>query len=93
MASSVIDKIWPDKTEQEKQQLAMAMTIVQGQLAVNQVEGRSTDRFVAGWRPFIGWVLFKRPSPRTRTANIYDIICLNQITYGCKSTIFIFNGK
>ena len=56
MASSVIDKIWPDKTEQEKQQLAMAMTIVQGQLAVNQVEGRSTDRFVAGWRPFIGWV-------------------------------------
>lgn len=56
LASNVINKLWPDKSEQEKQQLAMALTIVQGQLAVNQVEAGNVDRFVAGWRPFVGWV-------------------------------------
>jgi hypothetical protein len=27
-----------------------------GQLAINEAEARSTSIFVAGWRPFIGWV-------------------------------------
>lgn len=56
LATTVIGKIWPDKTEQEKQQLAAAVALVQGQLAVNQSEAASPSVFVAGWRPFIGWV-------------------------------------
>ena len=56
MVGSVIDRIWPNKTEQEKAQLQAAMLVVQGQLAVNQVEAGSSSVFVAGWRPFIGWV-------------------------------------
>ena len=56
LAGSVIGKIWPDKTEQEKQQLAAAVMVVQGQLDINKEEAKSTSIFVAGWRPFIGWV-------------------------------------
>jgi hypothetical protein len=56
LARTVVDKIWPDKTEQEKQQLAMAMTVIQGQLDANKAEASNTSLFVSGWRPWIGWV-------------------------------------
>jgi len=56
LAGSVINKIWPDKSEAERQQLAAAVQIVQGQLDVNKAEAASSSAFVAGWRPFIGWV-------------------------------------
>jgi hypothetical protein len=32
------------------------MLVVQGQLEVNKAEAGSSSVFVAGWRPFIGWV-------------------------------------
>lgn len=56
LAKTVIDKIWPNKSEQEKAELQAAMLVVQGQLAVNQAEASNPSIFVAGWRPFIGWV-------------------------------------
>lgn len=56
LAGKAIDRIWPDKTEQEKAQLAAAVTVIQGQLEVNKAEAASSSVFVAGWRPFIGWV-------------------------------------
>lgn len=56
LANTVINKIWPDKSEQEKQQLAAAVMVIQGQLDINKAEASSPSVFVAGWRPFIGWV-------------------------------------
>jgi len=56
LASNVINKIWPDKTEEEKQQLATAMAVVQGQLDANKTEAASASLFVSGWRPAVGWV-------------------------------------
>lgn len=56
LAGSVINKIWPDKSEQEKQQLAMALTIIQGQINTNIAEAQSPGLFKGGWRPFVGWV-------------------------------------
>jgi len=56
LAGTVINKIWPDKTEQEKQQLAAAVMVVQGQLDINKAEATNPSTFVSGWRPFIGWV-------------------------------------
>ena len=56
LAGKAIDRIWPNKTEQEKAELAAAVTVVQGQLEVNKAEAASPSVFVAGWRPFIGWV-------------------------------------
>jgi hypothetical protein len=53
---ALIDKIWPDKTEQEKQHLASVVALVQGQMAINQAEAAHPSVFVSGWRPFIGWV-------------------------------------
>lgn len=56
LANTVIWKIWPDKTEQEKQQLAAAVMVVQGQLDINKAEAANPSVFVSGWRPAIGWV-------------------------------------
>lgn len=56
LAKTAVNAIWPDKTEAEKAQLAAAVTLVQGQLSINQAEAANPSRFVSGWRPFIGWV-------------------------------------
>jgi len=56
LAKTVVQTIWPDKTEEEKQQLAAAVMIVQGQIDTNKTEAANPSMFVAGWRPFIGWV-------------------------------------
>ena len=56
LIGTVINKIWPDKSEAEKQQLAAAMLIVQGQIDINKAEAASPSTFTSGWRPFIGWV-------------------------------------
>ena len=63
LVKDVVDKIWPDKTEQEKAQIAlqlqesqMGQALAQAQMAVNQAEAANTNIFVSGWRPFIGWI-------------------------------------
>lgn len=56
LVTTVIDKIWPNKTEQEKAELSAAVAVVQGQIDINKAEAGSSSVFVAGWRPFIGWV-------------------------------------
>ena len=56
LANTVINKIWPDKTEAEKQQLAAAVMVVQGQIDINKEEAKNPSVFVSGWRPFVGWV-------------------------------------
>jgi hypothetical protein len=56
LVNTAINKIWPDKSEAEKQQLAAAVMIVQGQIDTNKVEAANPNVFVSGWRPFIGWV-------------------------------------
>lgn len=56
LANTVINKIWPDKSEQEKQEIAAAVMVVQGQITTNQEEAKNPSVFVSGWRPWIGWV-------------------------------------
>jgi len=48
LAKTVVQTIWPDKTEQEKAQLAAALQLVQGQLDINRAEAASPSVFVAG---------------------------------------------
>ena len=55
LANNVINRIWPDKSDKEKQELAAAVMMVQGQLDINKVEAANPSVFVSGWRPFIGW--------------------------------------
>lgn len=56
LAKTAINAIWPDKTEQEKAQLAAAVQLIQGQIDINKAEAANPNTFVSGWRPFIGWV-------------------------------------
>lgn len=70
IGKSAIDKIWPDpikraeemrKLEELKQtgdlaQLDAHVRLMMGQLNINLEEAKSKSLFVAGWRPFIGWV-------------------------------------
>lgn len=65
-----IERIWPDPSERAKQQLALhelslkgdleqlaaRVGILKGQMQVNAKEAEHKSVFVAGWRPFIGWV-------------------------------------
>lgn len=66
----VISSIWPDKTKQAAEarklmelaqkgdlaKLAAHVTLLQGQMAINAKEAEHKSIFVAGWRPFVGWV-------------------------------------
>ena len=56
LATTVINKIWPDKSAAEAAQLAAAVALVQGQMDVNKAEAVSPNAFTSGWRPAIGWV-------------------------------------
>lgn len=63
LITSIIGRVWPDKTEQEKAQLAAAMQadnnltkLLAGQMDINAAEAANSNLFVSGWRPFIGWV-------------------------------------
>jgi len=40
----------------ENQDHEQVMAQLQGQLAINKAEAKHKSIFVAGWRPFIGWV-------------------------------------
>jgi hypothetical protein len=40
----------------QKTELAAQLASVQGQLEVNKAEAESTNMFIAGWRPAVGWV-------------------------------------
>jgi hypothetical protein len=61
--SEILGKIFPDKTQAEKDAAAYQIAILQAaqqsdqmQADVNKVEAGSQSLFVAGWRPFIGWI-------------------------------------
>jgi hypothetical protein len=55
LASSIVDKVWPDAGEADRAKLVAAVELTKAQLAVNQAEAGHRSMFVAGWRPFIGW--------------------------------------
>jgi hypothetical protein len=70
LGKSAIDKIWPDpikraeelrKLEEMKQsgdlaKMQMHVDLMLAQIKVNMKEAEHKSVFVAGWRPFIGWV-------------------------------------
>ena len=69
LAGKVLERIFPDPTERLKAKtaldqlqasgdlakLAAETDLAKGQLEINKVEAASTNWFVAGWRPFVGW--------------------------------------
>ena len=63
IGSKVIDRVFPDPAQRAAAQLELfklqqngELSQMTAQLAVNQEEAKSSNVFVSGWRPFIGWV-------------------------------------
>lgn len=66
----ILDKVIPDPQAKAEYQLKLMqlqqagefkeleaqLQMAQSQTDINKVEAASPDRFVSGWRPFIGWV-------------------------------------
>lgn len=66
----LIERIWPDPVRRSEEMLKLEalhqkgdlaaldaeVKILQGQAQINLVEAQSKSLFIAGWRPFIGWV-------------------------------------
>lgn len=59
----IVDKFFPDKSEEAKNALSLQIAVMQQDTAmaqmqadVNKAEAGSQSLFVAGWRPFVGWV-------------------------------------
>lgn len=63
LIDTVIGKIWPDKTEEQRASWEMAKTeLVQNfqllfeQIRVNAVEAASVDKYTSRWRPTVGYI-------------------------------------
>lgn len=63
VVQDVLDRFFPDKEKAAEAQRALegalidnALKINLGQVEVNKVEAAHRTMWVAGWRPFIGWV-------------------------------------
>lgn len=63
IGSTLIERLIPDKTAQAaakaqlvEMQVKGELDEIAGQLEVDKVEAASSSTFVAGWRPFIGWI-------------------------------------
>lgn len=54
-AKDILGMIFPNKTEEEKAQLAAAMALVQSQTAIDNTEAASSDP-LQHWRGGMGWV-------------------------------------
>lgn len=63
VGKTLIDKLIPDpaaKAAATQKLLEMQqngdLQVIAGQIEVNKTEAASVNMFVAGWRPFVGWV-------------------------------------
>ena len=63
LIKTTIDKIFPDANQKAQAQAAFEtlkatqdFQLLAGQLQVNLAEASSTNWWVAGWRPAVGWV-------------------------------------
>lgn len=63
LVGKFVDKFVPDKdlatklkADAASQEFAGELSLLVGQLEINKVEAAHKSLFVAGWRPFVGWV-------------------------------------
>lgn len=59
LLGTVIDKIFPNAEDAANAKLELVKLEQEGafkQLEVNKIEAANSSIFVAGWRPFLGWI-------------------------------------
>jgi len=64
IGGKLIDKLFPDPKQKAEAYLKLReleqsgdLAVIAGQNEINKIEAASPNPFIAGWRPFIGWVL------------------------------------
>lgn len=63
VVKAVLDKVPDPKAKAEALQKLEELhqngelAVIAGQVEINKIEAASTNVFIAGWRPYIGWVL------------------------------------
>ena len=62
LLNTAVTRIWPDKTQAQQAELQVALAQMQAeyenasqQIEVNKIEAASSNLFVSGWRPAVGW--------------------------------------
>ena len=85
LGKGIIDRLFPDpakKAQAELELLKMAqdgdLKTILAQLEINAREAQHPSIFVAGWRPFIGWVCGAAIAYRTV---VYDWLLWVQLTF------------
>ena len=63
LITSLFDRLIPDPTARAREQAAFVAQLTDAaskadlsQMEINKAEAQSSSMFVAGWRPFIGWI-------------------------------------
>lgn len=63
LGSDLVNRLFPDKAQNDAAKAQLAQLVVSGQIQeiagqiqINAVEAQSNSTFVAGWRPFVGWI-------------------------------------
>lgn len=86
VASTLLSRVWPDKSEAQKQEFLLAFhkllsetELAKAQLNVNANEALHTSLFVAGWRPWIGWGFGTLTMVYILATTIFNIC----VAYGC----------
>lgn len=62
VGNKLIDRLWPNPTEAAKAKMELLkmqqegdLAVMTAQMEINKIEAQSSNLFVSGWRPFIGW--------------------------------------
>lgn len=55
LVKTIVQTFWPNKTQEEQNQLGAVLSMIKGQMAINQAEATSTDP-LQHWRGGLGWV-------------------------------------
>lgn len=78
----IVDDVIKDKAQAEQLKAQLQTTAIQAvvqsavaQATINANEANSRSMFVAGWRPFVGWIC--------AVAFAYQAIGIPLITFGC----------
>ncbi len=63
LGKGIIDRLFPDPTKKAEAELELLkmtqagdLQVILAQLQINAKEAESASLFVAGWRPFTGWI-------------------------------------
>ncbi len=64
IGSKLIDRFFPDKSEEDRRQLSMFLEVYNGQMKVLQADAASQHWLAANWRPILfltfGWLIVSR---------------------------------